>query len=173
MNFDILNKKECLLDQKWSFQKNPKNRLFPKVHCFCQKIELFINYVFWANLARKDRFLIFWTKRNAFQIGKGTFQKSKKIEFFQRGQSMVFVEKSNFLSSLFFCKSSPTRSLLDILDKKVCFLDQKKEVLKMTKKLKFSKGVSPQFLSKNQNFFHVYRFGKSVKKRSFFDILQI
>jgi len=82
---------------------------------------------------------------------------------------MVLVEKSNFLSSLFFCKSSQTRSFLDILDKKVCFLDQKKEVLKITKKLKFSIGVSPQFLSKNQTFYHLCFLDKSSHKKSFFE----
>ena len=56
MNFHIVNKNECFLDQKNGvFRKIQKKK---KIQ-FCQKIEVFINYVFWANLARKDRFLIF------------------------------------------------------------------------------------------------------------------
>ena len=61
MNFHIVNKNECFLDQKNGvFRKIQKKKIQ-----FCQKIEVFINYFFWANLARKDRFLIFWIKKNA------------------------------------------------------------------------------------------------------------
>ena len=43
--FDILDKKECFLDQKEEvFKKRQKNLNFPKglVHGFCQKMEIFI-----------------------------------------------------------------------------------------------------------------------------------
>ena len=47
-------------------QKSPKNRNFPKglVYNLREKIELFNMYAFWANQARKDRFLIFWIEKN-------------------------------------------------------------------------------------------------------------
>ena len=63
--FDIFYKKEGFLDQKKKVQKSPKNRIFPKglLHGFCRKIELFIMYVFLANQARQDHFLIFWIKK--------------------------------------------------------------------------------------------------------------
>ena len=35
-------------------------------------------YAFWANQARKDRFLIFWIEKNPCQTRKATFKKDKK-----------------------------------------------------------------------------------------------
>ena len=59
--FLILDKKECFLDQKKEVFKNSNQWKFLTglVHGFCQTIELFIMYVFWANEERKDRSLIF------------------------------------------------------------------------------------------------------------------
>ena len=55
-----------------------------------------------------------------------------------------------------------------ILGRQECFLDKKNEVLEMSKKLKFSKGVSPRFLSKNRTFHHLCFLGKSTQKKSVF-----
>ena len=46
-----------------------KNLKFSKglVHGFWQKIDLSLTCVFLGNLATKDRFLIFWIEKNAFQ----------------------------------------------------------------------------------------------------------
>ena len=61
-------KKNSFLDQKGKLKKSPKIRHFPRrlVHGFCQKIELFVIFVFWANQTRKDRFLVFRIKKTAF-----------------------------------------------------------------------------------------------------------
>ena len=66
--FGILDKKECFLDQKKEVLKNDKKSKFSKglVHGFCRKIELSVIYVFLANQARKNRFLVNWIKKNAF-----------------------------------------------------------------------------------------------------------
>ena len=58
-----------------------------------------------------------------------------------------------------------------ILGRQECFLDKKKEVLEMSKKLKFSKGVSPRFLSKNRTFYYLCFFGQINPEKSFFYIL--
>ena len=58
-----------------------------------------------------------------------------------------------------------------ILGRQECFLDKKKEVLEMSKQLKFSKAVSPRFLSKNRTFYHLCFLVKSTQKKSFFKIL--
>ena len=55
---------------------------------------------------------------------------------------MVFVENSNFFSSVVFGE----------IKLKKCFLDQKIKVLKSAKKWTFSKEVDLSFLSKNQTF---------------------
>ena len=65
--FDILDEKECFLDQKKEVLKKSKTIEIFHRFSLCQKIELFIIGVFWANQARKDRsFYIFWIKKNAF-----------------------------------------------------------------------------------------------------------
>ena len=43
---------------------------------------------------------------------------------------MVFVKKSNILSRVFISQIRPEKIVLDILDRKEGFLDQKSEVLK-------------------------------------------
>ena len=55
-----------------------------------------------------------------------------------------------------------------ILGRQECFLDKKKEVLEMSKQLKFSKEVSPRFLSKNRTFYHLCFLGKSTQKKNRF-----
>ena len=49
-----------------------------------------------------------------------------------------------FYLYVFFSKNTQKEIFFDILDRKECFLDLKSEVLKTSKKLKFSKGVSPE-----------------------------
>ena len=61
-------------------------------------------------------------------------------------------------------KSSQKRSFLYILNNTKIFE-------KSSKKSKFSKAVSPWFLSKNRIFYHLYFWSKSSKKRSFFYVL--
>ena len=82
---------------------------------------------------------------------------------------MVFVQEfEHFIIDDFFGQSSQKRSFFLILGRQECFLDKKKEVLEISKKLKFSKGVSPRFLSKNRTFYHLCFLGKSTQKKSFF-----
>ena len=82
---------------------------------------------------------------------------------------MVFGrEFEHFIIDDFFGQSSQKRSFFLILGRQECFLDKKKEVLEMSKQLKFSKEVSPRFLSKNRTFYHLCFLGKSTHKRSFF-----
>ena len=68
-------------------------------------------------------------------------------------------------------KLSQKRFLFDILDRKECFLYEKSKVLKKSKKSRFSKGVTPLFLSTIPIFSHGYFFDKLSKKSLFFDVL--
>ena len=77
---------------------------------------------------------------------------------------MVFGKKSRFLSSVFFGQIKPDKIVFDILDKKECFLGQKKEVLKNSSKSKFSKGVCPWILSKIEVFIMYYVFFGQIKQ---------
>ena len=80
---------------------------------------------------------------------------------------MVFVKKLNFSPSVFWGQLKPEKMFFYILDRNECVLDQKSEILKISKKEQFSKGFSPWFLSKNRNFYHVCLLGKSSQTTSF------
>ena len=95
----------------------------------------------------------------------GFFNRSiRKITFFD-----ILFKKMAFGNSLFFRLIKLTKNrVFFILDKKECFLDQKKEIFKNSNQWKFFNGVSLWFWSNKRNFYHVCFWGK---KRSFFDIL--
>ena len=72
---------------------------------------------------------------------------------------------------IFLGRLTQKRPLYQIQDRKECFQDQNSKVLEKTKELKFFKGVSPWFLSKNRIFYEECLFHNLDQKRSFFDIL--
>ena len=112
-------------------------------------------------------FLLFWIKKSFLHQKKKLLKKSKNSKFSKRVSPWFLSKNRTFCHLCLLGKSSQKRSFFGILDKKECFLDQKKEVLKNDKKSTFSKGVSPQFLSKNWTFYHLCFLGKSRQRRSF------
>ena len=68
------------------------------------------------------------------------------MAFFQRGQPMIFVEKSKFSFTFFQGKMSLEIMFHDVLDKKDILLDNKITFFQKCQKRPFSKGVSPNFL---------------------------
>ena len=102
-----------------------------------------------------------------FRPEKGTFKKSKKSNFSKWVSPWSLSKNRAFYHLSIFAIQAREGRFLTFWIKKLCFLGQKKEVLKMTKKLKFSKG---QFLSKNQTFYHLCFLDKSSHKKSFFKI---
>ena len=70
--------------------------------------------------------------------------RSKKIEklpFFQRGQSIVLVNKWDFFHLFIFGKKGKKKVFGDILERKNAFLDYKNKKLKNKKNGLFSKGL--------------------------------
>ena len=101
------------------FWKSPENRNFLKGldHGFCEKFELFIIFVFWANQPRKNRFFKFWTKKNAFYTRKRKFFKSPSIGNFSKGLVHGFRKRNRtFYHVCFFGKLSKKRSFFDVLN---------------------------------------------------------
>ena len=90
------------------------------------------------------------------------FQKSPKYRTFPEGLVHAFCQ--NFFSNVFLGTSSQKRSFLDILSGKDLFLDQKRELLEKSKKLK------SMLFVKKLNFFSCVFLRKSSQKRSFLDI---
>ena len=68
---------------------------------------------------------------------------------------MNLVKKSNLFLSLFSQKFCQKRLVLDIINRKQSFGDQKIEFLTWAKKWTFFKGVSTWILSKNLTFSYV------------------
>ena len=62
---------------------------------------------------------------------------------------MVFVKKSNILSRVFISQIRPEKIVLDILDRKEGFLDQKSEVLKRPEIEISQRGWSMVFVKKS------------------------
>ena len=104
-------------------------------------------------------FLIFWIKKNAVKTRKRKFLKKTKNRNFPKELDHSFIQNIElFIICVFLCKSSHKRSFFGLLDKKECFLGQKKEVLKNSSKSKFSKRVCPWILSKIELFIMYYVF---------------
>ena len=106
-----------------------------------------------------------------FRPEKWSFQKSKKSNVF-KGLLHGFCQKLELFTMCIFCANEATKDcFFNIVDRKECFLDKKVTFQKKSRKSKFSKGLSPWFLSKSRTFYHVCLLGKLSQKRSFFDIL--
>ena len=103
------------------------------VHRFCPKIELFFYGRFLQKSYQETSFLILQKEKNDFKQKKnGGLKKSQKMDIFQRGQSMDFVQKSKFLVWV-FCT--------EILSEKMVFsyFGQKTNIVRI-KNWSFNKG---------------------------------
>ena len=107
--FYILNRKEYFLEQRSKHSKLSKKPQFFKGFSplFLSKNETFYHVCFFPNQGGKDCFLILWREMNTFQSRKVKFQKRPKNRIFQRGQSMVFVQKMSFLPCGLFRQTKP------------------------------------------------------------------
>ena len=118
------------------------------------KKSIFPYLFFRAKKARKKHFLIFWKENKAFGPRKWSSHKLENNRHFAK--SMVFVKKSTFFSYVFF------------LDRKECFLDHKRKVLKNFNKSTFCKKVSPWFFLKNGRFPNLFFWAKKGRRKHFF-----
>ena len=153
--------------EKRSFKKVHKIEIFRKglVHGFRQKNQTFYHLCILGKSSKeRSFFLLFWIKKS---------KKVQKFEIFQKGQSIWFLSKNRtFCHLCLLGKSSQKRSFFGILDKKECFLDQKKEVLKNDKKSKFSKGVSQYMVFvKKSNFLSSVFFWANQARQDRFGLL--
>ena len=104
-----------------------------------------------------------------FRPEKGSSKKLEKIDILQRGESMVFVNKSTFVLYVFFEQKKPeTNSFWYSGYNKECFSDLRSEVLTKSRKSSFSKGVSSWFLSKNLPFSYIFFFEQKKEETNGF-----
>ena len=81
---------------------------------------------------------------------------------------MVFVKKSNFLSSVFFWANQARKDCFGRPDKKRMLFKPEKGSFKKRQKSKFSKLVGAWFLSKNRPFLSSVFFGQNKPERIVF-----
>ena len=173
--FEILDRKECFLDQKSEvLQKSRKSTFCKGVSPFFLSKNRPFSYMFFLskNSQKKTVFDILENKEYFLDLKSEIPQKSKK-SIFCKGVSPWFLSKNRPFSYMnFLSKNSQKQKVFDILDRKECFLDLKSEVLKKSRKSTFCKGVSPWFLSKNRPFSNMFFFfSKTSQKQTVFEIL--
>ena len=127
---------------------------------------IFLNGCFWANLARKHRFLCSGQKRMLFKQEMSGFKKVQKIELFQTGQSMVFCKNAPFFQWWYLGQSSQKRSSFEILDRKEWFLDKKSQVLCFSSKIAiFLIGCFWANLARKNLFFFIFWIKNAIQTR--------
>ena len=127
---------------------------------------------FFQQKAMKKHFLIFWKEHKVFGTQKWSSHKVEKNRHFAKGLVHGFCQKINlFLICFFWAKKSRKKHFFYILDRKECFLDYKREVLKNFHKSTFWKRVSPWFFLKNGRFPNLFFWAKKARKKHFFYIL--
>ena len=123
------------------------------VHRFCPKIELFFYGRFLQKSYQETSFLILQKEKNDFKQKKnGGLKKSQKMDIFQRGQSMDFVQKSKFLVWVFCTEILSEKMVFSYFGQKTNIVRIKNWSFNKGQKMNISKGVSPWILSKNRNF---------------------
>ena len=136
------------------------------------KKSTFFSFFFLTKKSQKEIFFHILDRKECFLDLKSEVLKNSKKWTVCKGVSPWFLSKNRpFSHMLFLGKRSKRETFSDILDRKECFLDHKREVLKNSKKSTFCKGVSPWFLSKNRPFSYKIFFEQKRKKETFFDIL--
>ena len=134
---------------------------------FLSKIRHFSIFIYYLIQAKKMCFMIFQTEKTPCQAIKTKSLKVEKLRFFQRGQSMVFVQKLTIFPCFFLLVNLGKENVFyDILDQKNFFLRYKNKKFKKSKNKDFSKTVSPWFFFKTGHFLLV-----NLGKENVFSIL--
>ena len=131
----------------------------------------FLSSVFFGQIkTEKIVFCYSGQKKSFADQKKEVLKKRQKNRNFPK-VSMVFVKKSNFLSSVFFWANQARKDRFGRPDKKECSLNQKKEVLKNDKNRNFPNWIVHGFCQKIDFFYHQCFLGKTSQRGSCFDIL--
>ena len=152
--YDILERKNALLDYKNNKFKKSKNWHFPKglSRGFDPKMEIFATFFFRQNRLGKCLLLYSSSKKRFPRQKNKRILKSRKIDIFQKGFTHDWVQKWPFFKLLFLRNIGQENVFYDILERKNAFLGYKVKYFKKLKNWHFSNGVNPWFRSKNAHF---------------------
>ena len=120
---------------------------------------MFPTSFFQEKQARKVCFTIFQNEKTPFQAIKKKSSKSRKIAIFPKGLTHCFGPKIAVYPTTFFqVKEIRKMSFTIFQKKKKAYLGYKDKKFKKSKNCPFSKGVNPQFRSKNGLFSNTFFF---------------
>ena len=158
--FDVLDRKERFLDLKSEVLKKSKKSTFCKgiSPWFLSKNRALFHMFFLSQKSQKERFFDILDTKECFLDLKSEVSKKSKKSTFCKGVSPWFFSKNLFFFFFLWAKKSRKKHFFYILDRKECFLDQQRKVLKNSKESTFCKGVSSWFLSKNLPFPYIFFF---------------
>ena len=156
---------------KWSSKKVEKNRHFAKrlVHGFSQKIDLFL-CVLLSKESQKETFFDIVNRKACFlDLKSEVLAKPKKSTFCKAFSPSWFLSKNRPFSLMFFLsKKSQRETFFNILNRKECFLDHNRKVLKNSKKIDIlQRGKSMVFVKTSTFSFYVF-FEQTKPERNFF-----
>ena len=162
--FDILQRKNAFLGYKnKNFKKSKNSHFSKKVNpWFLSKNGLFFNFFFSAIQARKMSCMIFQNAKTLFQAIKTRISKTRKIDIFAKGLTMVQVQKWPFFNLFFLGNIGQENLFYGILQRKIPSLGYKN--------IKFKKSkidIFPWFWSHNGHFSNFLGGAIQAKKMSF------
>ena len=109
----------------------------------------------------------FFDRKECFFDVKSEVLKNSRKSTFWKGVSPWFLSKNwPFSWSCFLSKERQKERFFDILDRKECFLDHKKKVLKTLKNRHFAKGLVHGFCQKI-DLFLIFFWPKKARKKHF------
>ena len=113
------------------------------------------------------------TKKRLSRLQKQEIQKVEKLTFFAKGLTHGFGPKMDIFPAFFFKVVQDRKMSFTIFQsEKTLFQPMKTKSSKSRKRLHFSKGVSPQYWSKNGHFSSFPFLGNINKENVFYDILE-
>ena len=127
----------------------------------------FFQLFFLGNISQENVFYDILEWKNAFLGYKNKKFKSWKNWYFSKGVNPWFWFKSGHFSNCFFGNIGQENVFYDILERKDSFLGYKNKKFKNSKNWPFSKGVNPEFWSKNGHFSNFYFWAIYATKISF------
>ena len=167
----MLERKNAFLGYKNKKFKKWKNWLFSKVFnpWFWSKNGYFSTFLVLGNICQGDVFYDILEREKAF-LGYKTkkFKKSTNLHF-SKGVSLWFWSEIGHFSIFVFSGNQAKKNVFyDILKRKNAFLGYKINKFKKSKNWHFSKGVNPQFWSKNGHFPCLYWLKRESSKNGHF-----
>ena len=133
----------------------------------------FFHLFFKGNIGQDNVFYDILDRRNAFLGYKNKKVKKSKNCHFSKGVSSWFWSKIGHFSIFFFKGNIRQENVFYVIvERKNAFLGDRKKNFKKWKNCHFSKGVSPCFWSKIDQFSIVFFFGTTGQENVFYNILE-